>query len=144
MTNHLCVMPWLHANLQVVPGGIISLELRQSLEGADTLPHVKAYCKSRGLIDSQRDAVKSALAGLLTPDVKPHVRLMQGPPSNNKTAMLVTLISVLRCLQCRTPISTPKNAAVIEVCKRMMSSFIQADDPPRIEEKVVPQLLCEG
>jgi hypothetical protein len=98
---------------------------------------VEEYCKFRRLNDSQRDAVKSALAGLLTPDVKPHVRMVQGPPGTGKTAMLVTLLSVLGCLQCRTLISAPTNAAVLEVCKRMMS-FFQVDQLQK-EEDLIPQ-----
>ncbi|KAG0565529.1 hypothetical protein KC19_8G197500 [Ceratodon purpureus] len=108
---------------QVVPAGTNSLALRQTPNGVGTLERVEEYCTSRRLNDSQRDVVKSALAGLLTPDVKSHVRMVQGPPGTGKTAMLVTLISVLGCLQYRTLISAPTNAAVLEVFKRMMSFF---------------------
>lgn len=69
------------------------------------------------------DVLKSALAGLLTKDAKCHVRIVQGPPGTGKTAMLVPLISVLGCLKFRTLVSAPTNAAVIEICKRMISFF---------------------
>jgi hypothetical protein len=84
---------------------------------------VEDYSNSRGLNESQRDVLKSALAGLLAVLAKPHVRMVQGPPRTGKTTLLVTLISVLGCLQRRTLISAPTNAAVIEVSKRMMRFF---------------------
>jgi hypothetical protein len=84
---------------------------------------VEDYSNSRGLNESQRDVLKSALAGLLAEDAKPHVRMVQGPPGTGKTTLLVTLISVLGCLQRRTLISAPTNAAVVEISKRMMRFF---------------------
>lgn len=77
---------------------------------------VDKYCISRKLDDSQRDALRSALADLLTTDIEPKVRMVQCPPGTGKTGMLVTLISVLGCLQYRTLISASTNAAIIEVC----------------------------
>jgi DNA polymerase III delta prime subunit len=91
---------------------------------------VEEYSNSRRLNESQRDVLKSALASLLAEDTTPHVRMVQGPPGTGKTTLLVTLISVLGCLQFRTLISAPTNAAVIEVSKRMMRFF----DVPRNEE----------
>jgi hypothetical protein len=84
---------------------------------------VEEYSNSRRLNESQRDVLKSALASLLAEDTTPHVRMVQGPPGTGKTTLLVTLISVLGCLQRRTLISAPTNAAVIEVSKRMMCFF---------------------
>ena len=49
--------------------------------------------------------------------------MLQGPPSTGKMTMLVTLISILGCLQWRTLLSAPINVVVIEVYKRMMSFF---------------------
>jgi hypothetical protein len=84
---------------------------------------VEDYSNSRGLNESQRDVLKSARAGLLAEHAKPHVRMVQGPPGTGKTTLLVTLISVLGCLQRGTLISAPTNAAVVEISKRLMRFF---------------------
>ena len=102
------------------------LLLPQTLEGAETMRLAEDYSNSRGLNESQRDVLRSALAALLTGDAKPHVRVVQGPPGTGKTAMLVTLISVLGCLQRRILISAPTNAAVVEISKRTMNFFIKS------------------
>ena len=102
------------------------LLLPQTLKEAETMRLAKDYSNSRGLNESQRDVLRSALAALLTRDAKPHVRVVQGPPGTGKTAMLVTLISVLGCLQRRILISAPTNASVVEISKRAMNFFIKS------------------
>ena len=105
--------------------GTKSLNLPQAPEGARTLEYVKAYCTSIELNSSQAKALRSVVAGLLTIEPNPHVRLVQGPPGTGKTSMLVALLSVLGCLHRRTLISAPTNAAVVEIAKRMMTNFFR-------------------
>ena len=114
--------------------GTKSLNLPQAPEGARTLEYVKAYCASIGLNPSQAKALRSVVAGLLTMEPNPHVRLVQGPPGTGKTSMLVALLSVLGCLHRRTLISAPTNAAVIEIVTRMMTNFFQEQG----REKKIP------
>lgn len=114
----------LRIDKQIIPTGTShSLLLPQTREGAKILRRVEDYSNSRGLNESQRDVLQSVLAALLAENAKPHVRMVQGPPGTGKTAMLVTLVSVLGCLQRRTLVSAPTNAAVVEVSKRLMRFF---------------------
>lgn len=84
-----------------------------------------AYCNHRTLNESQSESLRSAVSSLLAKEGRPHamVRVIQGPPGTGKTSMLVSLLSVLGSINCKTLVSAPTNAAVLELCKRVMKSF---------------------
>lgn len=123
MSFHSEILYAVSADLQIEAVGTDTLNLPQELEAVGTLQRVEEYCNSRRLNDSQKGTLKSTMAGLLTSNTKCHVRMVQGPPGIGKTAMLTHLICVLECLESRSLISALTNAAVIEVCKRMMTFF---------------------
>lgn len=109
---------------QPTPSGSDSLHLLpQGPQEGDILKLVDAYCNHRSLNSSQSISLRSAVSPLLAKEGTPHVRIIQGPPGTGKTSMLVSLLSVVGSIDCRTLVSAPTNAAVFEVCRRIMCFF---------------------
>ncbi|CAM6125854.1 unnamed protein product [Calypogeia fissa] len=90
---------------------------------------VEKYCNFRQLNESQTEAVRCTVIGLLQAEGC-RMRLIQGPPGTGKTSTVVALLSIISCLMERTLVCAPTNRALSEVCQRFLqhlqSSLLEA------------------
>ncbi|CAM6084426.1 unnamed protein product [Calypogeia fissa] len=86
---------------------------------------IQTFCQKRKLNPAQTGAVQNTALALLFNE-EPRVRLIQGPPGTGKTTTLITFLSIITCLNCRTLVCAPANRAICEVAHRF-TDFFQSD-----------------